>query len=87
MGSPIDVGGQYPFITFFTPPRLSGKFLLKGCKFNVVVEWETGEKTYEPLSILAADDPVTCATYAKENDLLHIEGWKRLRDLARRDKL
>ena len=45
----------------------------KGCKFNVLVEWETGEKTYEPLSILAADDPVTCATYAKENDLLHIE--------------
>ena len=43
----------------------------KGCKFNVLVEWETGEKTYEPLSILAADDPVTCATYAKENDLLH----------------
>ena len=28
MGSPIDVGGRYPFITFFTPPRLSGKFLL-----------------------------------------------------------
>ena len=28
MGSPIDVGGQYPFITFFTPPRISGKFLL-----------------------------------------------------------
>ena len=44
------------------------------------------EKTYEPLSILAADDPVTCATYAKENDLLHIEGWKRFRNLAKRDK-
>ena len=58
----------------------------KGCKFNVLVEWETGEKTYEPLSILAADDPVTCATYAKENDLLHIEGWKRFRNLAKRDK-
>ena len=26
MGSPIDVGGQYPFITFFTLPRLSGNF-------------------------------------------------------------
>ena len=58
----------------------------KGCKFNVLVEWETREKTYEPLSILAADDPVTCATYAKENDLLHIEGWKRFRNLAERDK-
>ena len=41
----------------------------KGCKFNVLVDWEAGEKTYEPLSVLAADDPVTCATYAKENDL------------------
>ena len=58
----------------------------KGSKFNVLVEWETGEKTYEPLSILAADDPVTCATYAKENDLLHIEGWKRSRKLAKWDK-
>ena len=52
--------------------------------FNI--EWETGEKTYEPLSILAADDPLTCATCAKENDLLHIEGWKRLRNLAKMDK-
>ena len=52
----------------------------KGCKYNVLDDWETGEKTYEPLSILAADDPVTCATYAKENDLLHIDGWKRFRN-------
>ena len=44
----------------------------KGCKYNVLVDWETGEKTYEPLSVLAADDPMTCAMYAKENDLLHI---------------
>ena len=42
--------------------------------------------TYEPLSVLAADDPVTCAMYAKENDLLHIDGWKRFRNLAKRDK-
>ena len=49
----------------------------KGSKFDVLVEWETGAKTYEPLSVLAADDPVTCASYAKENDHLHIDGWKR----------
>ena len=36
----------------------------KGCKYNVLVDWETGEKTYEPLSVLASDDPVTCALYA-----------------------
>ena len=54
--------------------------------YNVLVEWETGEKTYEPLSVLTANDPVTCATYFKENDLLHNDGWKRFRHLAKRDK-
>ena len=58
----------------------------KGCKYNVLVDWETGEKTYEPLSVLAADDPVICTSYAKENDLLHIDGWKRFRNLAKMDK-
>ena len=29
----------------------------KGSKYNVMVEWETGEKTEEPLSLIAADDP------------------------------
>ena len=58
----------------------------KGCKYNVLVDWETGEKTNEPLSVLAADDPVTCASYAKENDQLHVDGWKRFRNFEKRDK-
>ena len=33
----------------------------KGSKYNVQVEWETGEVAFEPLSVIAADDPVTCA--------------------------
>ena len=37
-------------------------------KYNVQVEWETGETTFEPLSIITADDPVTCEAYAKERD-------------------
>ena len=40
-----------------------------------------------PLSIIAADDPVTCAAYAKENDLLALEGWCRFRSLAKKDKV
>jgi hypothetical protein len=58
----------------------------KGSKYNVMVEWETGEITSEPLSIIAADDPVTCAIYARENGLLDKEGWKRFKRLARREK-
>ena len=59
----------------------------KGSKYNVQVEWETGEITFEPLSIIAADDLVTSAAYAKENDLLALEGWHRFRNLAKKDKI
>ena len=54
-------------------------------KYNVQVEWETREITFEPLSIIADDDPVTCAAYAKENYLLALEGWHRFRNLAKMD--
>jgi hypothetical protein len=32
-----------------------------GSRFNVLVEWENGEITTEPLLVIAADDPVACA--------------------------
>lgn len=59
----------------------------KGSKWNVLVLWETGEQTYEPLSIVAADDPVTCAVYARKHGLLHLDGWKRFRRIAKRQKV
>ena len=55
-------------------PLLASDLDWKGSKYNVQVEWATGEITFEPLAIIAADDPVTCAAYAKENDLLALEG-------------
>ena len=41
---------------------------LKGSTWNVQIEWETGEITFEPLSVIAADDPITCAAYANLMD-------------------
>jgi hypothetical protein len=58
----------------------------KGSLYNVLIEWEGGEISAEPLSIIAKDDPVTCAIYAKENNLLGCEGWKRFKSFARRQK-
>ncbi len=58
----------------------------KGDKYNVKVEWENGEVSYEPLHTIAADDPVTCAIYAKDHGLLDTDGWKRFRSLAKRAK-
>ena len=48
-------------------------------KFNVLLEWETGESMYEPLDVIAADDPVTCAIYAKETGLLNEPRWRRFK--------
>ena len=53
----------------------------KGSRYNVLVEWETGEKTWEPLTTVDKvgvydTDPVTLAIYARENNLLDTPGWK-----------
>jgi hypothetical protein len=56
----------------------------KGSRYNVMVEWETGETTSEPLSIVAADDPVSCAVYARDNNLLLDPSWRRFKAIAKR---
>ena len=60
--------------------------ITKAAKYNIMVEWETGEITEEPLSLIAADYPVTSAEYAKKHDLLHLDGWKRLKYIAKNQK-
>ena len=59
----------------------------KGSLYNVGVERENGERRYEPLKVVAADDPVICAQYALDNGLLNVDGWKRFRKLAKRQKV
>ena len=49
-------------------------------------QWETGEITEEPLSIIAANDPVTCVAYAKKHNLLNLPGWKRFKNKAGNQK-
>ena len=59
----------------------------KGSKWNVQIEWETGEITFEPLSVITADDPITCAAYVmKEKNLYNLDGWKRFRHLIKKEK-
>ena len=58
----------------------------KGSKYNVMVEWESAEVTYEPLTLISKDDPITCAVYAKKHDLLDTTGWKHLKRYAKTSK-
>ena len=38
--------------------------------YNLRIEWENGEITNESLSIIAADDPISYAIYARDHNLL-----------------
>ena len=38
------------------------------------------------LSIIAKNDPVTCAAYAKEHTLLHLPEWNKLKYIAKHQK-
>ena len=53
-------------------PLKKGHNEFKGSPYNVTVLWENGETSDEPLSVIAADDPVSCALYARDNDLLDL---------------
>ena len=58
----------------------------KGSSYNVMDEWDTGETTYEPLSLIIQDDPITCAVYAKKHGLLNTPGWKHLEKYVKTSK-
>jgi Reverse transcriptase (RNA-dependent DNA polymerase) len=55
----------------------------KGSSYNVLVHWEDGSETYEPLDTMIKDDPVCLAQYAKDNNLLDTQGWKNLKRIVK----
>ena len=81
-----DIVWKYKSIIGHQGPLTQNDPSYKGSRWNVMLEWETGEVTYEPLNLIAKDDPVTCAIYARDHGLLDQDGWKRFKRLARRDK-
>jgi hypothetical protein len=56
----------------------------KGNPHNVVVAWSNRDQSLEPLHLIASDNPVSCALYARDNQLLDLPGWRRFRGLAKR---
>ncbi|MGH7954810.1 MAG: reverse transcriptase domain-containing protein, partial [Gloeomargaritales cyanobacterium] len=55
-------------------------------KWEVLVQWTTGDESWEPLNVIHATDPMTLAQYAKEKNLLDMDGWKRYRSMVRSEK-
>ena len=46
-----------------------------GSLCNMMMQWENGEITSCPLSVIADEDPVTCTLHAKACNLLKIIGY------------
>jgi Reverse transcriptase (RNA-dependent DNA polymerase) len=57
----------------------------RGSRWNVLVAWETGELTYEPLKVVQ-HDKLMCALYARKHNLLNEPGWVQFRKHAKREK-
>ncbi|KAL7564900.1 hypothetical protein ACA910_009389 [Epithemia clementina (nom. ined.)] len=77
---------KFRAITAHQRPLESSNPHYPGSKYNVLVEWETGETTCEPLSLIADDDPITCAVYGKKHGLLDEPGWKHLKRYTKTSK-
>jgi len=69
-----DIVWQFKRIVSHQGPLTQEHSDYNGSSFNVVIEWENGEVTSEPLSVIAKDDPDSCAKYARDNGLLDTPG-------------
>jgi hypothetical protein len=59
---------------------------VQGSQITLLIKWENGEIIKEPLRIIAADAPVICAIYARENGLLDQPGWKLFKHMPKNEK-
>jgi len=73
---------KYKGIISHQGPLKPGDKDYKGSTYNIMIKWEGGEITNEPLNLIAKDDPVTCAIYASKNNLLDTDGWRRFKSIA-----
>ena len=82
--APEDATWAFKAITDHQGPLKSSDPRYKGSSYNVLVHWEDGSETYEPLALITKSDHVTCTEYASDNGLLATPGWKQLNRIASR---
>jgi len=55
-------------------------------KWQLLIDWESGEPTWNDFTTTWESDPVTVAMYAKKYNMLDVDGWKRCRRIIRNEK-
>ena len=74
-------GHLWKFRKIISHTLISGKNGMKD-KIEVQMMWEIGAVSTECLETLYKDIHVDLAIYAKENNFLEEEGWKKIKHLA-----
>jgi hypothetical protein len=57
-----------------------------GSTWNILIEWSSGERSWEPLRNAATYLAADLAEYAEQHQLLDEEGWRQFKRIARRKK-
>jgi hypothetical protein len=68
-------------------PLLSGHPNYNGSPYDVQVHFENYMVSFEPLNVIAADDPVSCASHGRDNDLPDKQEWKHFNAIAKQKKM
>ena len=79
-------GDHWRFRKILNHSLIPGKKVINA-KIEVQIVWEAGATSTKTFESLKKDIPVDLAVYAKENNLLELDGWKTLKRLADRSKL
>ena len=81
-------GGDYwRFRNILSHSLIPGKKVKDRTGIEIQVVWETGAMSIEPFEALKNDIPVDLTIYARENNLLELDGWNALKRLADKSKL
>ena len=67
-------------------PLRPGDQNYRNSAWNVLVLWETGEISWEPLNEFKVNNKASCALYGKKHNLLDQPGWKQFKSIANRSK-
>ena len=79
-------GDYWRFRNILSHSLIPGKKVKDRTGIETQVVWETGATSKELFEALKKDIPVDLAIYAKENNLLELDGWNTLKRLADRSK-
>jgi hypothetical protein len=72
-----------PLTTRQSDPKNTMK-AYKGSTCNILIEWSSGERSWEPLRNVATHLATDLAEYAEHHQLLNEEGWRQFKRKSKR---